>query len=239
MTTLANTASATRLPRLVLRDGAAEALKWLALALMVVDHVNKYLLDWSTPWMFAAGRLAMPVFAIVLGYNLARFERSDSAGLRRVLVRLALAAAVASVPFLALGKASAGGWWPLNILVTLASAVAALLLWRSTFPLHRTTAALLFVVGGAVGEFFWPAMAIVLATCSYTRAPSVPTLAVLGTSTALLGLVNGNAWALAALPLVALATQLRLRMPRLRWVFYAAYPAHLAVLWAVLQARPW
>lgn len=239
MTTLANTAPAPRLPRLVLRDGAVETLKWLALALMVVDHVNKYLLDWSTPWMFAAGRLAMPLFAIVLGYNLARFERTDIAGLRRVLVRLALTAVVASVPFFALGKASAGGWWPLNILVTLASAVAALLLWRSTFPLRRTTAALVFVAGGALGEFFWPAMAIVLATCSYTRAPSVPALAVLGTSTALLGLVNGNAWALAALPLVALATQLRLRIPRLRWVFYAAYPAHLAVLWAVLQARLW
>ena len=237
MTTLVDAAGAARLPRFVLRDGAVETLKWLALALMVIDHINKYLLDWSTPWMFAAGRLAMPLFAIVLGYNFVRFEPSDTAGLRRVLVRLALAAAVASVPFSALGKASAGGWWPLNILVTLSAAVAVLLLWRGASVLYRTAAVLVFLIGGAVGEFFWPAMAIVLATCSYTRAPSVPALAVLVTSTALLGLVNGNAWALAALPLALLATQLRLRVPRLRWAFYAAYPLHLAVLWAVLQVR--
>ena len=60
---------------LVLSSGAVEILKWTAAALMVGDHINKYLLHGSEPLLFDAGRLAMPLFAIVLGYNLARPQR--------------------------------------------------------------------------------------------------------------------------------------------------------------------
>ncbi|MBI5792574.1 MAG: conjugal transfer protein TraX [Rhodocyclales bacterium] len=206
---------------------------------MLIDHANKYLLDWSVPWMFALGRLAMPIFAAVLGFNLARFSPGDTRGLRRLLVRLALAAAIATVPFIALGKTLAGGWWPLNILATLAAAVAVLLLWRSSFALHRSAAIVVFVLGGVLGEFFWPAIGIVLATCSYARAPTVTALAVGVICTALLGLVNGNAWAVAGLVVFVLATQVRLRLPRWPRFFYVAYPAHLALLWLLLHARHW
>ncbi len=227
------------LPRLAIADGTVEALKWLAFALMLIDHVNKYLFDWTVPWMFNVGRLAMPVFAMVLGYNLARFSPADTRGLGRLLARLTFSAAVASVPFIALDKLSAGGWWPLNILATLATAVAVLLLWRSSFVLHRSAAVLVFILGGALGEFFWPAIGIVLVSCSYARAPNAMALAVGLGCTAVLGLINGNAWALAGLVVVALASQVRLNVPRLSWFFYVAYPAHLALLWLALHARAW
>ena len=45
-------------PLLVLSSGTLEALKWLALLLMTLDHVNKHLLHASVPELFAAGRLA-------------------------------------------------------------------------------------------------------------------------------------------------------------------------------------
>lgn len=238
MTSLATGHARPALPRLVLRDGTAEALKWLAFALMVIDHANKYLFDWSVPWMFALGRLAMPIFAVVLGYNLARFKPADAAGLRRVLVRLVVTAAVASIPFMALGKTWAGHWWPLNILATFAAAVAVLALWRSSFALHRVAAVVMFIAGGALGEFFWPAVALVLASCCYARSPSLAALAVGVGCTALLGFVNGNAWALAGLGVVALASQVHLHVPRASRFFYLAYPAHLALLWLLLQVRP-
>jgi hypothetical protein len=60
------------LPRLQLANGSLEALKWLALLLMLGDHVNKYLLHDAVPVLFDAGRLVMPIFAVVLGYNLGR-----------------------------------------------------------------------------------------------------------------------------------------------------------------------
>lgn len=47
------------------------AAKWLAVILIIVDHWNKYLSDKAVPWMYAVGRISMPLFAFVLGYNLA------------------------------------------------------------------------------------------------------------------------------------------------------------------------
>ena len=51
-------------------------------------------------------------------------------------------------------------------------------------------------------------------------------------------LVNHNLWALAALPVIFLAQLVKIRIPRLKWLFYAIYPAHLAVLF-VLQSQHW
>ena len=45
-----------------------------------------------------------------------------------------------------------------------------------------------------------------------------------------LTVVNGNAWALAAIPIVLVAGSMAFRLPRLTWVFYAFYPVHLLVL---------
>jgi hypothetical protein len=65
--------------------GSREALKWAAAILMVLDHVNAYLLGGSNPALYALGRLAFPLFAVVLAYNLAT---ADMAALRRVLGRV-------------------------------------------------------------------------------------------------------------------------------------------------------
>ena len=50
-----------------------------------------------------------------------------------------------------------------------------------------------------------------------------------------LELVNGNSLALWALALLCLASRLQLDVPRLRWVFYAYYPAHLVAFWWILR----
>ena len=58
--------------RVTISGGTLEALKWLGLVLMVLDHANKYLFAHAIPGAFEAGRLAMPIFGFVLAYNLAR-----------------------------------------------------------------------------------------------------------------------------------------------------------------------
>jgi uncharacterized membrane protein len=69
-------------PSFYLRNGTVELLKWFALLAMVVDHVNAvfYARELGA-WATVVGRLAMPVFSIVLAYNLAR----PGADLRRWL----------------------------------------------------------------------------------------------------------------------------------------------------------
>jgi len=52
--------------------------------------------------------------------------------------------------------------------------------------------------------------------------------------------VNGNAWALASLPIVfaaALPAATELRLPAIRGFFYTYYPAHLAVIAALVFLR--
>ncbi len=39
-------------------------------AIMVVDHTNKYLFDSSHQWMYALGRICMPLFVFVISYNM-------------------------------------------------------------------------------------------------------------------------------------------------------------------------
>ena len=46
---------------LVLSSGTPEALKWLALLLMTLGHVNKQLLHASVPELFAAGQVKLNV----------------------------------------------------------------------------------------------------------------------------------------------------------------------------------
>jgi len=51
------TKASTELPKLVVADGTLEALKWLGLVLMTLDHVNKFLLAEKLPVIFEAGRV--------------------------------------------------------------------------------------------------------------------------------------------------------------------------------------
>ena len=100
-------------------DGTAEALKWLALVLMVLDHVNKYLYHSALPWVFPIARLSFPLFAFVLAYNLARPETISNGATVRVMKRLAIFALIAAIPHIILDSR----FFPLNILATLLVAI--------------------------------------------------------------------------------------------------------------------
>jgi hypothetical protein len=69
-------------PKLELADGSVEALKWLALVLMTIDHINHFIFKMQIPVMSDLGRLAMPLFGFVLAYNLAIVyeQASDNKG---------------------------------------------------------------------------------------------------------------------------------------------------------------
>jgi hypothetical protein len=209
-----------------LSSGSVEALKWLGLALMVVDHTNKYLYHGHVRWMFDAGRVVMPIFGIVLAWNLAR---GDEATAWRAVRRMLIFAGLASPAFMGMQQ---GRWWPLNILFTLATSAAVIaLLQRGRKGLVPALA--LAAPAGVLVEFWWPAIGATVAAWYWWRAPSWrPALAWM-LSMALLVPINGNAWAFTALPIVLIASRLDLVVPRLRWVFYAAYPLHLFILWSL------
>jgi hypothetical protein len=217
---------------LVLNDGAVEGIKWLALGLMTLDHLNKYLLGDHVPALFALGRLAMPLFATVLAYNLARPDARERGVYPRVVRRLAATAVLAQIPFVALG-ALAWGWYPLNVLAMLL--VATLIIWLldagGRFRILLGVG--VFLIGGALVEFWWAGVAVCVAAWAYGRRPGARNLAIWIGSCAALYIVNGNFWALGAFPVILCAAHIRWQIPRFQWAFYVYYPTHLAALWGI------
>ncbi len=213
-------------PPVWLADGTAEALKWLALALMVLDHANQYLCNSALPWVFPIARLSFPLFGFVLAYNLARPGILSNGAAIRIMKRLSIFALMASLPHVVLD----GRLFPLNILATLLVATATVYLFAQG-GLKKGYGILVFMAGGCVVEGNWFAVAVCVAFYSYCQSPRVLRLSSVIVSLVVLGLfINLNQWALAALPVILLAPHLNLKMNRHRQVFYWFYPAHLVVI---------
>jgi TraX protein len=217
-------------PRIELSDGAVEAMKWLGLILMTADHAQKYGLMPTVPGVYEAGRVAFPLFGIVLAYNLARAKSHDHAVYVRVLTRLLVCGAIASIPFIALGGLGFG-WWPLNCMGTLAVAVCIMYLIEVRRPFWKTSAASVFLLGGTLVEFWWPGVALCVGAWWYCKHPTGGALLLWFAGTAGLTVINGNGWACASFAVLAvMAYGVTIEIPRASRWFYLYYPAHLAVL---------
>lgn len=91
------------------------------------------------------------------------------------------------------------------------------------------------VLAGSTVEFWWPALAVTLFTWSYCRRPRWSMLLLWGGSLAALCVIHRNLWAMAALPMIFAASQVRIDVPRGRLGFYVYYPTHLALLWGLAR----
>ena len=228
-----STNTASRFPTLMpttFSSGALQLLKLLGVALMTLDHINSHLWAGSSPLAFNLGRLAMPIFALVFAFNLARPGALERAAFQRLAMRLSGYGLLATIPYALLN-----GAWPVNILLTLLmAAVLCLLLQRGQWHF----AALSFAVGGLFVEYLWFGMALVVAAWWYFKQPTALRMTLLMLVWAGLVVVNGNHWALAAIPLVSLLSRTDLKLPRLRRAFYVYYPAHLALICLASSSWP-
>jgi hypothetical protein len=200
-----------------------------------VDHSNKYLLGGSQSWMYALGRLSMPLFAFVLAYNLARPGMLSSGGYQRVALRLLAFGLLAVAPFVVLNKLP-GGWWPLNMMFTFLVATVCAWLFDKQLPLYVIAGCLFFAWGGALVEYWWPAIGFCLAVWAYCRRPALHFVFIAVVCLFLLFFVNGDFWALGVFPLLFALKRWAFPLPRVRWFFYAFYPLHLAGFWVYLAA---
>ena len=205
--------TAVRIP-----SGAIEAAKWFALVAMTADHVDAFFFGRELPGWTALGRLAFPLFALVLAYNLAR----PGADALRPIGKLLAFAALSTVPHAYL----TGALFPVNILVTFA--VAAAVIGCVDRGWHGQAAAF-FLAGGWVVEYHWPGVALVVAACWFFRAPSEGRAWLCALPLLALYLVNGSAWHLLAVPLLAAFAAWAPDVDRNRWAFWTYYPAHLGV----------
>lgn len=209
----------------VLSGGTLTALKWLAVALMIADHADWLLLDGQLGIHAGLGRLVFPLFGWIIAYNLARPGAWARRVHLRMLKRLVIVGALASPAYVYLA-----GWLPLNIMFSLAAFVVLAIL----LELRAYGAALgLLLLSGLLVDYNWLGLGYCLAVWAGYRYGRPAWI--LAAAAALAGLytVNGNVFALAALPLLWLASGLRLDLPRHQLAFYAVYPVHLVGLAAI------
>lgn len=198
-------------------SGGRECLKWIALVLMTGDHVLTVFGLGYVPMVSELGRVAFPVFALVMAYNLAQPGADAGKSARRLALWGLVATPAATLAF--------GQFLPLNVLLTFAAAAGGIwALERRQWAL----AALLALVAPVALDYAWPGVWLVLSGwCWYRGQGGQPWLA--WGCMGLLCLYNGNAWALLAIPLLRLG-HLDVAIPRLGMTFYGYYVGHLAAL---------
>jgi len=216
------------MPRLSISDGSIELLKWLALTAMTIDHVNKFLFNGTNSDAFAIGRIAMPLFVFTLAYNLSR-SGIDSRDYHRTMLRLVLCGAISIPAFILMGDINAA-LQPLNIMFTLLALTIILYLIKTGKVSGYVVAVAVFIVGGSIVEFSWQAIAIGVGVWWYSIRPGTLALFLAISSLAALWTINGNLWALVALPLIVFASLIDVRITRKQRLFYTYYPLHLYAL---------
>jgi hypothetical protein len=208
--------------------GTIEAMKWIAAIVMTLDHINTYLFNSAVPALFAAGRLAMPLFMFILVYGLMQPGALASGVHLRVMKRLAIAGLVAT-PFMLLLRH--GLWWPINIMFTLLVLTWILRLAGQGGAGPIIAAAVVVVGAGAVVEFWWWALLYGICVAMYCKTSSKWALLCGAIVLAALFVVNQNVWALAVFPIILVAPKIKLNIPRIRHFFYIYFPAHLAIIY--------
>ena len=213
-------ASQTTVPY-ALPSGTREALKWLALLFMTGDHVAKVVHGGYVPVVTELGRIAFPLFALVMACNLAQ----PGADLHKSMRRLILWGVLAQP----LHAWAVGAWLPVNILLTFALAAVAIQALAQDRPWWLLLAAgvLPFFV-----DYRWAGVGLIV-LCWIAFRHRVWWLPLPGL--AAVCAINGNGWALLAVPLAGVMARWPVPIPRARWWFYVYYVGHLGVLAAYAQ----
>jgi hypothetical protein len=207
-------------------SGALEVLKLAALAAMVADHANKYALDRAYPMMEHIGRLAFPLFALVVAANV----RWNTADPQRYFMRLAVWGMASQAIY-----TWATGRTDLNILLTLGIGVQ-LVLATEALRQHSSVVGVLWLMVVIVAtlscdyRLTGPLLVLLFHGWFARPGPYTALLAVLGVAALNTSLFFAPA-ALASLIVAGAAAWWRPRLPRLtRYWFYPFYPTHLALI---------
>ncbi|HZJ92713.1 MAG TPA: TraX family protein [Thiopseudomonas sp.] len=225
------------LTRLKISNTALTAIKLIGLTAMLIDHYNSFVKAEYSPLLYEIGRLALPLFVFVLGYNLARIPTEK---MPKMMLQL-LVFGVMATPLYNMLDAGLWYWWPLNILFTLMVAVGTVYLL--SVPVSgrlviavRLAAVLFFIGAGSMVDYFWVGPALVLVVwrlfLTVANGERIILYGSLSVLAVLLCLLNASLAALLALPVILLLIQLYqdAQLPRMKWFFYWFYPGHLLVL---------
>lgn len=222
--------------RSAIRIPGIEWVKTLAFVAMIVDHVGGLVLRVPKfSWMYQVGRLAFPMFAVVLACKLAVRTAEGHDTLSRQGRKLLLWALIAQLPY----ALAAGRWMPLNIFFTLWLGCLGCRLAVERWSPANLAGWLFVVAASALADYGLSGVLLIVAIfCAVIvpttrmQGPRLDAASLVAAALAMCMLAVGNEswWTLAAVPAVLLTGRIEGGLPVPRWFWYVIYPAHLALI---------
>ena len=223
------------------RPLSQEGLKFLACAIMLLDHIGATLIPWGT--LRIIGRLAFPIFCFLLAEG-AHYTRSP----RNYLLRLGIGAILSELPF-DLALFGSWSWQHQSVMVTLLlGAMALLAMKQMTQPLLKILVLLLFAcLADFMNTDYGGAGVLMIALFGLTRERKY------GWVIQLLGMYlicrwiipGGVVWfigryvfieifaILALIPIWLYSGKKSTSSRAVQWAFYLFYPVHLWILYLI------
>lgn len=223
------------------RPLSQEGLKFLACAIMLLDHIGATLIPWGT--LRIIGRLAFPIFCFLLAEG-AHYTRSP----RNYLLRLGIGAILSELPF-DLALFGSWSWQHQSVMITLLlGAMALLAMKRMTRPLLKVLVLLLFAcLADFMNTDYGGAGVLIIALFGLTRERKY------GWVIQLLGMYlicrwiipGGVVWfidryvfieifaILALIPIWLYSGKKSTSSRAVQWAFYLFYPVHLWILYLI------
>lgn len=201
------------------------SLKIIAMVTMVIDHVG-FLFFPGVPLLRIIGRVSFPIFAFAAAEG-ARFTHDR----KKYLSRLLLWGFISEVPFDLMGSNTMFSLSSQNVCFTLAAGVACIYLLEQRSP--RNMAAICAILAACtllVTDYSFVGVLSVVIIHHYIARGS----GVKGVFFACLLLtLSFSMQIFALLALIPIALYNGKRGVNLKYLFYAFYPLHMLILWAV------
>ncbi len=223
---------------------SAFSLKMIALGCMVADHIGFVFFPQNIV-LRLIGRLSFPIFAFLIAQG---FKHTKD--VRKYLIRLAVFAVASEIPFDLVVSGKLYSAQQQNIFFTLLLGLMALMLYdwfqsRRRLPVAFLSVFTVCFVGQALNASYGFAGVLFIFICYVCREKQVfvPWFILGVCCTAMYAFAaSGPRWALIQLAsLTALPILLRYNGQRgrsLKFMFYAAYPAHLLILYLIYTYFP-
>jgi hypothetical protein len=211
-----------------LTSGQQEALKWLAIVTMTIDHINALLFNYSEQPLFWIGRLAFPLFAFLMAYNLVVRKVKPT---RYVYPLVVFALCTQPVYYLVFNN------WTGNIFMTLALGVLFVGLQRMAAQRIPMWLSYLFIaplvaIPALHVDYGIPGVFLIPVVVFFLEHPRP--LLLVGLGFYLLAVNTFGPYSVMPLllvPIIYFMSRFDLPLRRANpWLFYLFYPVHLLVL---------
>ena len=200
-------------------------LKWIAIISMLIDHIGAVLFPWCE-WMRIVGRLAFPIFAYLLVEGFVYTK-----DVKKYLVRLGLFALISEIPFDLAFFGTVFAPVHQNVFFELFCGILMLyLMLKAPSQVNQIIILIaMLLISDWLGLDYGSWGLLMVYACYKFREQKIVKLALL----VIFNLLMGYTQIYAGLAVIPIAFHNRELGPKMKWLFYAFYPAHLMILFLV------